>query len=114
MCDTLLCMFGCLTCCGCRNMVTQRVVFFPPPKAYAFESDEVVNSQNDIELSQVNHTMWIMDEAGKRIRTRDVPDFHAYKIPTRNGETIAAFFCKKQKFDCVFTFYFIKVPSLHC
>ncbi len=34
----LLCCFGFLTCCGCRNFICRKLVFFPPPPQYLFES----------------------------------------------------------------------------
>ena len=33
----LLCCFGLITCCGCRNIVCRRLVFFPPPPMYVFD-----------------------------------------------------------------------------
>lgn len=35
---SLVCCFGCLSVCGCKNVVCRKLVFFPPvPAMYALE-----------------------------------------------------------------------------
>lgn len=72
---TLLCCFACLTCCGCRDKVCQRLVFFPPQPFYAL-------SDRDGE-----QTMWLVEE-GRRIEPYSSPDMHVAFISTRRASTI--------------------------
>jgi hypothetical protein len=101
MCNELcgiLCCFGCLTCCGCRNIVCRKLVFFPPPPMYEFDS--VSEEMKSIGGAESNQTMWLTDARATKICPVEALSFHCYKIRTSRDETIAAFFTRVEKCVC--------------
>ncbi len=99
MCNELcgiLCCFGCLTCCGCRNIVCRKLVFFPPPPMYEFGGvSEEMQTRGGADSNQ---TMWLTDARATKICPVEALSFHCHKIRTSRDETIAAFFTRVEKF----------------
>mmetsp|Transcript_11953 Transcript_11953/g.16559 ORF Transcript_11953/g.16559 Transcript_11953/m.16559 type:complete len:367 (+) Transcript_11953:138-1238(+) len=47
----VMCCFGCLTCCGCRDVICRKLIFFPPsPPFYKIGKDE---TKKDIVLHRI-------------------------------------------------------------
>lgn len=78
-CDPLLCCFAFLTLSGCRNRVTQKLLYFPPsPPMYTIEND----------------TFWCVDIDENNVKHSPIspPDMAFTKIPTAAGNHIATLF----------------------
>ena len=85
MCN-LFCCFGCLTLCGCRDRVTRRLVFFPPPCTYAVEETK------DPSDGSPRHCMYLLTERGERVEGYSSPRFHFAVLPTKRRQRIATVF----------------------
>jgi len=86
-CSCLVCCFGCLTFCGCRDWVCRKLVFFPPPCQYAVQL-EVRESGMDSAVKQ--HVMYIRDEAGRLSDPHGGPDFSVYTVLTKRQQRICS------------------------
>lgn len=71
----LTCCFGCLTCCGCRDRVCQRLVFFPPVPFYS------------IEQRGQHQTLWLVEE-GQKIEPYSSSNMKMAFIETRKDSTV--------------------------
>jgi pimeloyl-ACP methyl ester carboxylesterase len=80
--DSLLCCFGCLTCLGCRDRITRKLVFFPPECTYQFE------------FKQDNHTLWLKDEDSSLAHPHQSQYFSLHQFQTSRRQTCTAFFNK--------------------
>ena len=77
---SVICCFGCLTCCGCRDRVCQRLVFFPPKPFYAVE--EKTNAQGGTQ-----QTLWLVED-GVRIEPYTSSNMKLAFVSTRRKSTI--------------------------
>ncbi len=55
-----MCAFGCVTICGCKDIVCRRLVFFPPRPMYELE-DRLGEDGSSRQI------MWILDDESRRV-----------------------------------------------
>jgi len=85
-CTCLICCFGCLTLCGCRDWVCRKMVFFPPPPQYQVQV-EVAERGNQKQAIK-RHVMYVRDESGRLGDPYHDQFFHVYVLPTKRGQRI--------------------------
>ncbi|ETO09045.1 hypothetical protein RFI_28343 [Reticulomyxa filosa] len=47
-CCDILCAFSIITCCGCRNFVTRKLIFFPPTPSYKIVKSDEKDDEADL------------------------------------------------------------------
>lgn len=77
--DRLLCCFGCLTLCGCRDTVCRELVFFPPPPSYVVKEDE----------------LWTVDAEGVPLVREEDPRVEVHAVDTRYNNTLCALWLRQ-------------------
>jgi len=84
MCDALVCLFGCVSICGCKNIVCRKLVFFPPRAMYELED------RKDLDGTE-RQVMWILDDKGQRVADSAFSNknFRVEFIPNGNKGRIA-------------------------
>ena len=107
MCN-IFCCFGCLTLCGCRDRVTRRLVFFPPPCTYA------VDEAKDPNDGTPRHTMYLLTERGERVEGYSSPNFHYALLPTKRRQRIATLFIAQPSSSTTLLFSHGNATDLGC
>ena len=80
--DIISCLFGCLTLCGCRDRITEKMIFFPPqPPHYDFDL-----SDPDFPV------MFLVSEAGKRFAPMTSPQLQIFQVQTSRRTKIATMY----------------------
>ena len=107
MCN-IFCCFGCLTLCGCRDRVTRRLVFFPPPCTYAVEETKEPTD------GAPRHCMYLLTERGERVEGYSSPRFHYAVIPTARRQRLAAVFISHPSSSTTLLFSHGNATDLGC
>lgn len=76
-CCSLFCWFSCISLCGCQNVVTRRLVFFPPtPPSYRLEGD-------------ANQLQLVSQDLSHRIPAIEGIEVSFSRVRTRRSNTVA-------------------------
>mmetsp|Transcript_33891 Transcript_33891/g.47267 ORF Transcript_33891/g.47267 Transcript_33891/m.47267 type:complete len:335 (+) Transcript_33891:87-1091(+) len=90
-CTCLICCFGCLSLCGCRDWVCRKLVFFPPHCQYMVQVEVTEKGLSSI---MKNHVMYVRDETGRFSDPHGGAHFKVYMIPTKMKQKICTIFIR--------------------
>mmetsp|Transcript_2320 Transcript_2320/g.4454 ORF Transcript_2320/g.4454 Transcript_2320/m.4454 type:complete len:401 (+) Transcript_2320:55-1257(+) len=87
-CTCLICCFGCMTLCGCRDWICRKMVFFPPPPQYEVQVE--LQERGSQKQPTKRHVMYVRDETGRLCDPYHDKNFHIYSLPTKRGQRICS------------------------
>mmetsp|Transcript_7151 Transcript_7151/g.11309 ORF Transcript_7151/g.11309 Transcript_7151/m.11309 type:complete len:340 (-) Transcript_7151:636-1655(-) len=90
-CTCLICCFGCLSLCGCRDWVCRKLVFFPPHCQYMVQ---VEIKEKGLSSVMKQHVMYIRDETGRFSDPHGGAHFKVYMVPTKRRQKICTIFIR--------------------